>query len=782
MHGRTGIPRERLSTLLWPESDEGSARGSLKQAVFVIRRDLGAGVVQGTAELRCGAGFPSSDLADVEAALQQGDLEQAVAAYQGPFLDGFHLSGASQEFERWVDGERDRLAQRRATALETLASRAEASGDHHAALRWWRELCDALPLDSRCALGVMRARLALGDRAGGLQFAETHRALLKAELGLSPDAEFEQLVAALRTTRPTAVTEVALLPRSLVPDPAVAAMPAADGPVVALGRARRSWRRGTVLAGAALGLSALSVLGASLRERHPSVDPRRVAIVATGTSGRDGPVPDGSRALREAVAHHLTTLQLTPIVVESLAGRGLAAAARRVGAAYIVSVELEPVGAVGAITSMTGERLWGLRATSGDRTVADRFAERVAIAVAVRADPAMAGWIHRTTEPSSIAAYRDFSHGLTLFADNESPTIEVLLRAAQRDTAFTFSLVLAGLQSVYEGRLPVADSIAMVLRHRDLPPLERGIMDVQAAVMSMNLDAEYRGALAVAAAAPASEWSYLLADAALKLGRGAEAARVAEEMGVDRGWLKGSVIGWGLLGRALHHMGDRDRELAAMAEAFSNFPTNRIVAQLYLKALAARGDVDSVLAEVDRVLALRQRGNWGDHQPVSSTIAEFWAHGHREGARRLALRAIDWLQHQDAATREEWAVMVPTYLYQAGDLNGAGNQLRELAARGPLDTDNLQLLGVIAAEQGDRETAERIAAELPGGPSPSARIEMLVVRAGILASLGQRDLAVDLLRDACRAGFAWRTVLHVLPGFDHLAGFRPFEDLVHATH
>jgi hypothetical protein len=40
--------------------------------------------------------------------VEQGHLEEAVALYRGPLLDGFHIS-RSVEFETWLDGERAAL-------------------------------------------------------------------------------------------------------------------------------------------------------------------------------------------------------------------------------------------------------------------------------------------------------------------------------------------------------------------------------------------------------------------------------------------------------------------------------------------------------------------------------------------------------------------------------------------------------------------------------------------------------------------------------------------------
>lgn len=71
--------------------------------------------------------------------MEEGDLEQAVGLYAGPFLDGFFLPGAI-EYEPWIETERVRLAGLYRAALERLITEAEGTTDLAAAVTWWRRL------------------------------------------------------------------------------------------------------------------------------------------------------------------------------------------------------------------------------------------------------------------------------------------------------------------------------------------------------------------------------------------------------------------------------------------------------------------------------------------------------------------------------------------------------------------------------------------------------------------------------------------------------------------
>jgi DNA-binding SARP family transcriptional activator len=186
-HREQGMSRDKVLAYFWPETDTDRARNNLKQSLFIMRRALGEEVLTSAgAFLRIDAARLAVDVWEFEAALDRGALPAAVALYQGPFLEGFYVSGLAQ-FERWVEAERGRLACRYQEALEALATGAAAAGDTHAAVVWWRRVVDHDPLSSRTALALMRALVADGDRADALKYAEVHESLLRAELGIDPD-------------------------------------------------------------------------------------------------------------------------------------------------------------------------------------------------------------------------------------------------------------------------------------------------------------------------------------------------------------------------------------------------------------------------------------------------------------------------------------------------------------------------------------------------------------------------------------------------------------------
>jgi DNA-binding SARP family transcriptional activator len=183
-----GVARDKLLAYFWPESDTEHARNCLKQTLFALRKDLHDDLfITHLGSLRLNPAVITTDALEFEAARARGAHATAVGLYRGPFLDGFHLPGL-QEFDRWMEDERLRLAQCCRASLEVLATRAYEAGDWRAAVDWWRQLSSFDPLSSRVALRLMRALVATGARTEALEYSHAYCDLVRTELGAPPDA------------------------------------------------------------------------------------------------------------------------------------------------------------------------------------------------------------------------------------------------------------------------------------------------------------------------------------------------------------------------------------------------------------------------------------------------------------------------------------------------------------------------------------------------------------------------------------------------------------------
>ena len=196
------IAREKVIGLLWPEHPGDAARHLLSESLYVLRKALGDQTFVAVGdEIALNPQVVESDAAAFEAAVEAGDPASAVALYRGPFLDGFYLSGAD-EFERWVEGERARLARVYAQALERLAESAEETDDFLGAVEWWRRVSARDPYSSRVVLRLMRALESGGEHTAALRAATEHADFLREDLGAQPDPAVPAYAERLRTTPP----------------------------------------------------------------------------------------------------------------------------------------------------------------------------------------------------------------------------------------------------------------------------------------------------------------------------------------------------------------------------------------------------------------------------------------------------------------------------------------------------------------------------------------------------------------------------------------------------
>ncbi len=195
--------RDRLISIFWPEHDAERARNALSQAIFFLRRILGADVIlnRNGDEIELDRAAIWCDVMAFEEAVRDARYADAVELYRGELLAGLHVNG-SRELELWIDAERRRHVEEFARALEALAEERERAGDYRGAVLWWRRLASLDPLSGRIAVHLMRALAADGDRAAAIQYARIYETLIADELESQPDPEVTALAQELQTGTP----------------------------------------------------------------------------------------------------------------------------------------------------------------------------------------------------------------------------------------------------------------------------------------------------------------------------------------------------------------------------------------------------------------------------------------------------------------------------------------------------------------------------------------------------------------------------------------------------
>src|SRR5881409_2692799 len=428
--------------------------------------------------------------------------------------------------------------------------------------------------------------------------------------------------------------------------------------------------------------------------------------------------------------------------------------------------------------------------------------QRVMAALATLFDSRLNRWATTASQPPNFQAYQEFIAGLDRFVQFDMRgAIAHFERASAVDTAFRLPLIFAANAHMNLGEFAAADAIGHALeRHAgQLAPLDRSYLAWVLATCRGDGGEALRAARAMASLAPASEALYLVAEDAMALNRPREAVAALVALGPDRGFTRGWWVYWYDLTTALHLLGDHRRELKQALEGARRFPDNPQVLTTQIRALAALGRAEEVTRRLAASVNLPPSQGWTPADALLLAAVELRAHGHPTEGDTVLAQARDWLATRPPAevASEPHRYRVALVSYTAGRLDDAQREFERLAAggRGGIgrsdslaaaavmgdgwdQMDYLGYLGAIAARQGNRERALRIDSALARVKRPYIFGRHAVWRARIQALLGERDVAVTLLRDAFAQGYPHGHGLHTDLAFASLRDYPPFQELV----
>ncbi|MCW3016652.1 MAG: transcriptional activator domain [Solirubrobacterales bacterium] len=188
--------RTHVATDFWPDVLDSSARASLRNALWALRRALGPvadEVLLRTSDRIALAGPPAVwvDIAAFDAALDDGRPADAVALCRGDMLEGLD--------EGWVVEARDTHRTRQGQALRQLADATATAGDHAAAIGWARRAVGLDPLSEEATRLLMAQLVDAGDHGAALTAYERLRDRLARELQAAPSATTRRLARDLRS-------------------------------------------------------------------------------------------------------------------------------------------------------------------------------------------------------------------------------------------------------------------------------------------------------------------------------------------------------------------------------------------------------------------------------------------------------------------------------------------------------------------------------------------------------------------------------------------------------
>lgn len=252
LHRDAAVPRERLASLLWPDSEGAQARTNLRRELHHLRAELPHAdellTIQAETLQWSSNGSARVDVeefeeqrrraaqarapSDVHAELRA--LESAAALYRGDLLPSIS--------EEWVEPDRGRLRAALLASLSRLVELHEVGGNLGAALAHAERVVRLEPLDETAYRALMRLHRRMGSSAAAIHAFHRLAGVLRRELDLDPSEGTRQAYQELLAAGGDGGTPAATDTRESVP---------LVGRDDALARLRQAWAEACLLGPAA---------------------------------------------------------------------------------------------------------------------------------------------------------------------------------------------------------------------------------------------------------------------------------------------------------------------------------------------------------------------------------------------------------------------------------------------------------------------------------------------------------------------------------------------------
>ena len=192
--------RDHLLTQFWPDLERAAAQQVLRTTLHGLRKSLGDQllITNNAVELAATVQVDSRRFEQLGTISNLDQLALTLALYRGVLLEAFTLPD-SEQFDRWLELERERFQQLALRGYIALAQLQEAQQNFPAALSTLIRATALDPLHEDVQRAAMRVQYRSGDRAGAIRRFEQLRDQLDGELGVPPMAETRALYDAIIT-------------------------------------------------------------------------------------------------------------------------------------------------------------------------------------------------------------------------------------------------------------------------------------------------------------------------------------------------------------------------------------------------------------------------------------------------------------------------------------------------------------------------------------------------------------------------------------------------------
>jgi len=314
-----------------------------------------------------------------------------------------------------------------------------------------------------------------------------------------------------------------------------------------------------------------------------------------------------------------------------------------------------------------------------------------------------------------------------------------------------------------QGQAAKADEFAQIVEksRAELSTYERVFLDYTEALFRGDREANLRTTRQLVAFTPKRQLAkYLNASAANRINYPREAVAVLSQYDpyhpAYQSWSRNY---WGVLTTAHHMLENYKRELKEARRGRQQFPDSLLMLAYEVDALAALGRAKELQSLFDESKTLPPMRGYSPGDIMLRAGRELRAHGYREDSVRILNQALQWFE-----SRSEQEKASAGYRYNQARTSyvlGNGPRRRRCSRDSRRMPGRHRLLGIYWRDRGPHggqrrggegfQTARRRSKTLPPW-------KPTYWRARIAALLGDREGAVNLLRQATKEGFSYSSI------------------------
>jgi len=412
--------------------------------------------------------------------------------------------------------------------------------------------------------------------------------------------------------------------------------------------------------------------------------------------------------------------------------------------------------------------------------------------LALGLDSGWTGEAGRTTAPPIFEAYQVSLQADEAFRKGDMPARrELRHRAAALDSTFW----VTRLDAVYSD-MGVADAEAdtelraIEASRGQLTAVERAVAEAARGMLDGDNRRAHDGFRRYADIAPTGTALTNLASTALVLDRPTEVVGILTNLDPHRADMKTQELNyWSSLSDAYHLLGRYPQALTAAREGVKSFPNNPNVVSRELVSLAASGQLKALREHLDESSRQPVEGGWSYGYLVFWPGLDLLRHDRPAEAKEFLDRAIAWFEKELSPTELApfpWGPWGLWWAYRAAGRTTDAMALvervgiRSFAVTSPLDS--LGVLALVAVDRRDTVTARRLRDLILTAPDPRYRTQVELARlywqAAIATALGDKEQAVQKLREWFQRGGQFWMGEHFNPAFIPLFGYPPYEELL----